>query len=143
MEQSSFIERNIVLNVPFEAKEVEHALKHLKLKRSVGPDNLSLEHLRCCGPIFTHWLFEVYNCICDLEQIPRRFKLGFIVPVFKGKGRDPLLINSYRGITLTSVLAKDFELLLLNRMNDVSEDAEVPQTAYRKNVGCSDSIFAS
>ena len=88
----------------------------------------------------------MYNSICDLEQIPDCFKHGIIVPAFKGKGRDPLLVNSYRGITLTSVLAKVLEILLLNRMSDILDDSQVPQltqTAYRRNVGCSDSIFAS
>ena len=88
----------------------------------------------------------MYNSICDLEQIPDCFKHGIIVPAFKGKGRDPLLVNSYRGITLTSVLAKVLEILLLNRMSNILDDSQVPQltqTAYRRNVGCSDSIFAS
>ena len=55
-------------------------------------------------------------------------------------------MNSYRGITLTSVLAKVLENLLLNRMSKILDNSGVPQltqTAYRRNVGCSDSIFAS
>ena len=125
---------------------MEHALKCLKLERSGGPDNLSPEHLRFCGPVCTNWLCKAYNSICDLEQIPDCFKHGIIVPAFKGKGRDPLHVNSYRGITLTSVLAKVLEILLLNQMSVILDESEVPQltqTAYRRNVGCRDSIFAS
>ena len=36
--------------------------------------------------------------------------------MYKGKGKDPLISGSYRGITLTSVIAKPFEHLLLDRM---------------------------
>ena len=37
-----------------------------------------------------------------------------VVPVYKGGGKDPLKVNSYRGITLsTSVMAKVLEFLLL------------------------------
>ena len=146
MECCSFNESDSILDVPFDVEEVEHAFKCLNLKRSGGPDNLLPEHLRYCGPICMNWLCKVYNSICDLEQIPDCFKHGIIVPAFKGKGRDPLLVNSYRGITLTSVLAKVLETLLLNRMSDILDDSKVPQltqTAYRRNVGCSDSIFAS
>ena len=123
---------------------MEHALKCLKLKRSVGPDNILPEHLRYCGPVCMKCLCKVYNSICDLELIPDCFKHGIIVPAFKGKGK--LLVNSYRGITITSVLAKVLENLLFNRMSNILDDSGVPQltqTAYRKNVGCSDSIFAS
>ena len=70
-----------------------------------------------------------------------------IIPANKGKGRDPLIKKSYRGITLNSVLAKVFEIILLQMINykPVLEDAGVPQvhqTAYREGVSCQDSIFA-
>lgn len=44
-----------------------------------------------------------------------------------------------------SVLAKVFEILLLNRINPIFDEAGVPQqtqTAYMKRVGFIDSIFA-
>ena len=109
MERCFFNERDIILDVPFDVEEVEHALKCLKLKRSGGPDNVLPEHLRYCGPVCMNWLCKVYNSICDLELIPDCFKHGIIVPAFKGKGKDPLLVNSYRGIILTSVFAKVLE----------------------------------
>ena len=146
MERRSFNDNDNVLDVPFDVEEVGHAVNRLKLRRSGGPDNLSPEHIRYCGPVCLNWLCKVYNSICDLEQIPDCFKHGIIVPAFKGKGKDPLLVNSYRGISLTSVFAKVLEILLLNRMNVLLDDSGVPQltqTAYRRNVGCSDSIFAS
>ena len=42
-------------------------------------------------------------------SIPLSFKWGIFIPVYRDKGRDPLLMNSYRGITLTSVFAKVFD----------------------------------
>ena len=94
MERCSFNERDIIFDVPFDVEEMEHALKCLKLKRSGGPDNLLPEHRRYCGPVCTTWLCKVYNSICDLELIPDCFKHGIIVPAFKGKGKDLLLVNS-------------------------------------------------
>ena len=114
MERCSFNERDIILDVPFDVEEVEHALKCLKFKRSGGPDNLLPEHLRYCGPALYKLALQGVNSICDLELIPDCFKHGIIVPAFKGKCKDPLLVNSYRGITLTTVFAKVLENLLLN-----------------------------
>ena len=51
-----------------------------------------------------------------LEDIPSSFKNGIILPVYKGKGKDPLLQSRYQGITLTSILAKTFEFILLDRL---------------------------
>ena len=68
---------------------------------------------------------------------PPCFKHGIVIPAYKGKGRNPLLLKSYHGITLTSVFSNIFETLLLNRMSPILEDAGIPQstqTAYRGNV---------
>ena len=126
---------------------MQHALKRLKPKRLGGPDNLAPEHVKRCGQIFVNWLCKVYNCICEIEEIPACFKQGIVTPSFKSKGRNPLLTKSYCGIILTSVLAKVFvnEILLLNRMHPIFDEAGVPQKKSkqptRKGVGCMDSIF--
>ena len=60
-------------------------------------------------------------------------KRGVVVPVYKGGGKDPLKIYSYRGITLTSMVAKVLEFLLLERLHCVFLEAGLPhinQTAY-------------
>ena len=83
--------------------------------------------------------------ICQLECIPQCFNDGVIIPVFKGKGKDPLQTKSYRGIFLTSVLAKVFEMILSYRITPLLEAAGIPQatqTAYREGVSCTDSVFS-
>ena len=92
------------------------------------------------------WLRNVLNAIVDFEEIPTLMKSGIITPVYKRHGRDPLKTDSYRGVTLSSVIAKLLELLLLNRMRDMLSDAGIPhynQSAYRKGISCSDAIFAT
>ena len=73
---------------------------------------MSPEHVKCSGHLFKCWLSRIFNKICQLECIPQSFKQGIVIPVHKGKGRDPLITKSYRGITLTSVFAKVFEIVL-------------------------------
>lgn len=56
------------------------------------------------------------------------------MPVYKGGGKDPLLADSYRGVTLSSIIEKVLERALLARLMDVLEDAGLPhtnQTAYQ------------
>ena len=81
----------------------------------------------------------------NFEAIPSQFKVSIIVPSYKGKEKDPLLPGSYRGITLTSVIAKTFEYLLLDRMLAVLSDNCIPhlnQTAYQRGVSCADATFS-
>ena len=62
------------------------------------------------------------------------------------KGKDPLLVSSYRGITLSSVLSKVLEIILLQRLSSPLEEQGFPdqlQTAYQKGVSCMDAIFAT
>ena len=66
--------------------------------------------------------------------------------VYKGSGKNPLKIDSYRGITLTSMVAKVLEFLLLERLESIFLEAGLPhinQSAYRKAVSCVDVIFAT
>ena len=102
---ASYDESDNILDSEFSVEEILYAINCLKKGRACGPDGVSPEHLRFSGPVFQNWLCQIYNHICQLEQIPKCFKHGIIVPVFKGKGRDPLLKKNYRGVTLTSVLA--------------------------------------
>ena len=78
--------------------------------------------------------------------MPDVLKQGLIVPVYKGGGKDPLRVDSYRGVTLTSMVAKVLEFLFLERLQLVFMEAGLPhvnQSAYRKAVSCADAIFAT
>ena len=90
------------------------------------------------------WLCKIFNAIANLEAIPLHFKEGILIPIYKGNGKDPLIPASYRGITLTSVIAKSFEIFLLDRMLPILKDRNIPQltqTAYQRGVSCADATF--
>ena len=104
------------------------------------------EHLKAGGDVVITWLMKILNAVVELEVIPEALKRGVIVPIYKGGGKDPLKIDSYRGITLTSMVSKVLEFLLLGRLDLVFMEAGLPhvnQSAYRKAVSCSDAIFAT
>ena len=89
---------------------------------------------------------ENLECCCGLEVVPDVLKRGVVVPVYKGGGKDPLKVDSYRGVTLTSMVAKVLEFLVLERMQSNFMGAGLPhvnQSAYRRAVSCADAIFAT
>ena len=134
-----------ILDVSFVPEEVDAVINRLKCSSSAGPDSLSPQHLIFACPLLKSWLCKVFNTIVNFEAIPSQFKVGIIVPIYKRKGKDPLLPGSYRGITLTSVIAKTFEYLLLERMLPVLSDncvLHLNQTAYQRGVSCADATFS-
>ena len=83
------------------------------------------------------WLKKIFNAIICLEQIPSCFKDTIIIPIYKGKGKDPLLT---KGISLFSVIVKLFEHVLLLRMIPILKEKGIPhntQTAYQAGISCS------
>ena len=135
-----------LLDVPFSAVEVTGAVKRLKNRKSPGPDGVMAEHLKAGGESIIIWLMNILNAVVDLEVIPDLLKVGIVVPVYKGGGKDPLQVNSYRGITLSSMVGKVLEFLLLERLVMVFQEADIPhvnQTAYIKRVSCADAVFAT
>ena len=38
------------------------------------------------------WLLTILNSVIELEAIPKSLKKGVLSPVFKGHGKDPLLV---------------------------------------------------
>ena len=94
MEASSFGGSEQLLDT---IKEIENALKLLKLGKSGGPDGLSPEHIVYGGEVLKIWLKKTFNRILELEDLPECMKDGIVVPVYKRQGKDPLLVTSYRG----------------------------------------------
>ena len=127
-------------------EEIENALNLLKLGKSGGPDGLSPEHIVYGGEVLKIWLRKIFNHILELEDVPECLKEGTVVPVYKRQGKDPLLVSSYRGITLSSVLSKVLEIILLQCLSLLLDEQGFPdqlQTAYQKGISCMDAIFAT
>ena len=134
LEVSSFLNCENILDSEIDLEEIECALKALKLGKSGGIDSLDPEHICFGGETLRLWLKKIFNRIIALEQIPTTLNEGLIIPVHKGKGKDPFKPESYRGITLSSVISKLFEIILLRRLSPILEEVGVPdfaQTAYQ------------
>ena len=50
----------------------------------------------------------------DIEDVPESSTTGVIISLYKGKKKDRLDRNNYRGITLTNILGNVFERLMLD-----------------------------
>ena len=73
--------------------------------------------------------------------VPEDFGIGIIIPVIKDPRGDVSAVDNYRPITLSPIVSKLFELLLLDLYSAklLSDDL---QFGFKKNLGCSNAIFA-
>ena len=88
---------------------------------------------------------EGSECCGGVGNYSRTFK-EVSLPICKGGVKDPLRTDSYRVTTLTSVVSKVLEFLMLERLEMVFMEAGLPhvkQSAYRKAGSCSDAIFVT
>ena len=120
------------LPVIFES-EVLKAIKSLNSGKSADEMGLTAEHLKYSGTVLLAAIATIFNEIFRTKIIPDSFKSGIITPVHK-KGKDPCKMDNYRGITVSSILGKLFETVLLNRLDELNNDQSELQFGFTKGL---------
>ena len=102
------------MNIPFNARELEDALKALKDKKSHGPDKIANEMLKHMGPKAKSKLIGLYKNSWKERIVPQKWREAVMVPIYK-KGKERSKTTSYRPISLTSCVGKLMERLINSR----------------------------
>ena len=108
---------------------------------ATGADDVRLEMLEMAGEVGVKWTGRLLNVCMQEGRIPKEWRMGLIVPIWKGKGdvHDP---GKYRGITLLSQVLK-----LLERVLDawirrrVEGDFGEVQQEFRMGRGTADGMY--
>lgn len=119
---------------------VDKTIRSLKLGKASGPDALSAEHLIHAHPKLTIMLAQLFRSMLLHEFVPTNFGKGVVIPLVKDKNGDLSNVNNYRGITLTSVISKLFERVILHLCEDHLKTEDV-QLGFKKSLGCPNAIF--
>ena len=133
------------LDAPLTTDEVRKAIKKLNKGKTAGFDRITAEHLQNTGSSVADLLTELLNRTIQLEHVPRNFKIGTQIPLYKGKNTCSLDPNNYRGITLLTSLNKMFEILMWHRLKDWWEQERVIsvlQGACKTGMSCLHSALA-
>ena len=117
--------------------ELSKATKSIQNGKAVGLDEIPAEVWKIDD--FQEFLLESCNCVYNQESI-RRWREGCILP-FPKKGNLSITKN-YRGITLTPIAAKIYNLMLLNRIRPVIDPIlRKNQNGFRTNRSTSGQIL--
>ena len=104
--------------------EIKRAAKKLKNNKACSKDMINNEMIKCIVQTkFIEIILWVFNIILDKSLFPHIWKIGYIVPVFKGEDSfDP---SNYRGIAITSCMGKLFALILNDRLTTFLEERNI------------------
>jgi len=116
--------------------DIERCIRNLKRHKAAGHDNVTSEHLIFGGPHLTVHLTLLFNSMIHHCFVPNDFCSGIILPVLKSKHGDATTVDMYRGITLSPVISKVFESVLLHLYDELLSSDSL-QYGFKKNSSCS------
>ena len=98
-------------------QELKEAVKKTKAKKQPGPDAIFPEIAKRLGPLMKKKLFDFYNNVWQRKySIPAEWKKAVVIPILKPI-KPAGEINRYQPISLSSVLGKIMERMIIARLN--------------------------
>ena len=129
------------LDQDVDVTEVAAAFRRLKRNKAAGIDGIKAEFIIDARDILLQPLATTFTQMLS-HGVPDSWCLGVIHPIFKsGDCNDP---SNYRGITVTSVLAKLFAMVIEARLSNWAETNNLRatgQAGFRKDHRTADNIF--
>ena len=126
------------------ADEVLKCIKKLKNNKSCGYDGILNEFLKTSSSKLLIAVTTLFNIVLQTGKIPHAWSIGYISPIYKGKGEenDP---DNYRGITVLSCFGKPFTSVINDRIHSFLETSDIlgnEQSGFRKGHSTMDHVFA-
>ncbi|PWU93521.1 hypothetical protein C4B63_31g160 [Trypanosoma cruzi] len=103
------------LDAPFNRTELLAALRNTPYGKAPGPDEVYSEALRHISSKGLRFLLRCINHSWTTGTIPVEWRRATIVPLLK-PGKSPELLESYRPISLTSIVSKVAGKMVLKRL---------------------------
>ncbi|KAK4828141.1 hypothetical protein QYF61_023939 [Mycteria americana] len=116
---------------------VSDLLHHLDTHKSMGPDEIHPRVLKELADVLTKPLSIIYQQSWLTGEVPGDWRLANVTPIYKkGRKEDP---GNYRPVSLTSVLRKLMEQIILSAITGDVEDNQgikPSQHGFRKGRSC-------
>jgi ribonuclease HI/exonuclease III len=108
-------EETVIINEPFQLHELKTAIRTSKGGSAPGEDQITYEMVKHMPNSTLTLLLQLYNGLWKQGKLINNWKCAIIIPICK-PGQDPHNIDSYRPISLTSVLCKLMERMVTSRL---------------------------
>ena len=104
---------------PISREQIIKTIKTMKNNKAADMSGLTAEHIKFGGDVLADCLTSVVNDILSSGNIPDIFKQGVITPVYKKQGKPINDPNSFRRITITSIVGKLVEKVHLDTVTEM------------------------
>jgi hypothetical protein len=134
---------NTLLNRGITLLEVEQAVQRAKNGKATGQDQIPNEILKFPDVVKT--LHSLLSLCFDYRMVPTDWGGAIIHPIHKNRSSDPTIPMNYRGISLSSVIAKLYSGILNQRLIKYLESNNIltdEQCGFRPGRGCDDRLFS-
>lgn len=128
------------LNFVFDIEDIEFALNSIKRGKASGFDGISIEHFLFAHPIVLSCLKILFNLMLLCGYVPNAFGCGIMIPLIKSNDSNINNSDNYRGLTLSPVISKVFEHVILHKFNTYFASSDL-QFGFKAGIGCSDVLF--
>ena len=126
----------------FPVELVESLVSKMKNGKAAGLDELTSEHLKHSHPILIVILRKLFNLFVLTGHIPNKFGASYTIPIPKCDTRTKgLNVDDFRGISISPVISKLFELCILERFSDYFESSDY-QFGFKKQLSCCHLIYS-
>jgi len=112
--------------------DVRRAIQKLRHEKRDGDQGLISSHLKHCTEAFMQCLADLFTCMYVHGHQAAPLLNATIVPIPKDGNKSMADANNYRGIALSSSIAKVFDLVFLRR-NEISLKTSNLQFAFKKD----------
>ena len=102
--------------------EVSKAINKLNRDKARDPFQIKAEHfVHAVNPTFLTYLTQLINSIFNEEEIPKSICTSVIMPLVKSNKKSLHDPNNYRGISLSPIITKIIELIVLDKYPELSD----------------------
>jgi hypothetical protein len=121
---------------------IYRCISNMKKGKAAGFDGLMVEHLIYSHPSIIQLLCVIFNLCLAVGYTPESFTRGIVIPLLKANNVDKSKLENYRGITLSCVFSKVFELCLQSIFMSFFNTDDL-QFGFKKNTSCNDAILTA
>ena len=123
---------------------MEAAVQKLRNGKSPGNDSITNNMLKAGGADMTQLLHVLYSALWLWTSTPTQWRSALVKPIYKGKKKDKQDPSNYRGIALSSSIAKNFESILDSRLatfTNVNNTCTQAPYGGKKDHGTIDALY--
>jgi len=104
-------------------------------------DGISAEHANLAHPILVVHLSLLFNILFKHSMVADDFGRGIVIPLLKNSDGNEFVCDNYRGITLSLIISKLFEIVMM-KIFEKQLESDPLQFGFKQKSSCQHALFS-